>query len=162
LTKTQQVLRVKESTKFSFIESLSIQVEDESMRDPAVLPYMKKFKNRQVKNDLLRECFNKLNEGVFDNRLPEDMKLTWSSRLTATGGFCKNNLRLNTSEIQVSTKVCDTPERMRDVLAHEMCHAAAFLLDQVLDGHGAYWRAWANKVSFYTQRPRILFETFIP
>lgn len=156
LTKTVQVTRVKESSKLSFIESLSIQVENESVRDPAVAPYLKKFKNKTVKNDLLQECFKRFNEAAFDNRLPKDMKLSWSSRLTATGGFCKNNLRLNTSEIQISTKVCDTAERMRDVLAHEMCHAAAFLLDQVLDGHGSYWRAWANKVNFaFRKIPKI-------
>jgi len=37
-------------------------------------------------------------------------------------------------------------ERMRDVLAHEMCHAASFLLNGVLDGHGPIWKSWATGV----------------
>ena len=47
-------------------------------------------------------------------------------------------------------------ERMRDVLAHEMCHAATFLLDGVLDGHGPLWKAWACKVNFsFKKIPKI-------
>lgn len=110
LVKTQQIIK-KKPMKLSFIESLSTILDDEELRDPAVLPYMKKYKNKAVKNDLLRECYNKLNEGAFENRLPKDMKLVWSSRLTATGGFCKNNLKTQTSEIQLSAKVCDSPGR---------------------------------------------------
>ncbi len=109
LVKTQQVVRGKQLNRLTFIESLSVIVEHEHLRDPAVNEYMKKFRNNNAKNDLLRECFNQFNAAAFDNKLPKDMKLSWSKRLTATGGFCKNNLVHNTSEIQISSKVCDTP-----------------------------------------------------
>ncbi len=98
--------------KLSFVESLSTVLENEELRDPAVLEYMKKYKNKTIKNNLLRECYNKLNEGAFENKLPKDLKLTWSSRLTATGGYCKNNIKTQTSEIQLSTKVCDSPGKL--------------------------------------------------
>lgn len=72
---------------------------------------MKKYKNKNVKNELLRECYNKLNEGAFESKLPKDMTLIWSSRLTATGGYCKNftKAEVHYSEIHMSAKVCDTP-----------------------------------------------------
>jgi predicted SprT family Zn-dependent metalloprotease len=45
---------------------------------------------------------------------------------------------------------------MRDTLAHEMCHAAAFLIDGTLDGHGKIWRSWANQVNItFKKIPRI-------
>lgn len=107
---------MREQAKLSFIESLSNVVEHEHLRDPAVSVYRKKFKNKDIKNELLRESYNRFNERAFENRLPKDMKLTWSGRLTATGGFCKNNIVLKTSEIQISTKVCDTPGKFNYLL----------------------------------------------
>ena len=45
---------------------------------------------------------------------------------------------------------------MRDVLAHEMCHAASFLLSGVLDGHGSIWKSWATRVNFaFKKIPKI-------
>ena len=35
-----------------------------------------------------------------------------------------------------------------DVIAHEMCHAATFLLNGILDGHGSIWKNWAARVNF--------------
>jgi len=29
-----------------------------------------------------------------------------------------------------------------------MCHAAAFLINGLLDGHGSVWKSWANRVNF--------------
>ncbi len=113
LVKTQQVKKGLQKT-LTFIESLSEVIEHENLRDPAVKDYFKKFRSKNGKNELLRECFNRLNAAAFDNRLPQNMKLSWSSRLTATGGFCKNNLVAKTSEIQISSKVCDTPGILLD------------------------------------------------
>ena len=102
---------------------------------------------------------------AFSGQLPVDMPLSWNSRLSSTGGFCKNKTQVvalgadglkRTSEIHISSKVCNSAERMRDTLAHEMCHAAAFLIDHVLDGHGSIWRGWANRVNIAFKRiPRI-------
>lgn len=33
-------------------------------------------------------------------------------------------------------------ERLRDTLIHELCHAAAWLINGVHDGHGRYWKYW--------------------
>ena len=111
---------------------------------------MKKFRNKATKTELLQKCYNEINRVSFENQLPADLKLVWSGRLSSTGGYCKNMTKsqVRSSEIHISTKVCDSPERMRDTLAHEMCHAAAFLINGLLDGHGSVWKSWANRVNF--------------
>jgi SprT-like family. len=42
----------------------------------------------------------------------------------------------------VFLKVCDTADRLRDTLVHEMCHAAVWILNGVKNGHGHLWNAW--------------------
>lgn len=36
-------------------------------------------------------------------------------------------------------------DRLRDTLIHEVCHAATWLINGVRDGHGRFWRFYANK-----------------
>ncbi|GFS09181.1 acidic repeat-containing protein [Elysia marginata] len=38
-------------------------------------------------------------------------------------------------------------ERVRDTLAHELCHAAVRLINGVKESHGPVWRSWAQKVN---------------
>jgi predicted SprT family Zn-dependent metalloprotease len=166
---------------YTFIESLSTKLEDEQRRNPDVLPYMKKFKTKKVKDELLNKCFELINEQAFRNGLPKSIKLKWNGRLTSTAGLCMTKISLGerTGEIHISAKVCDTPgsimiqlkvsllfifnlfikktERMRDTLAHEMCHAAVFFINGIRDGgHGPQWKSWANSVNFtYEHLPRV-------
>ena len=50
--------------------------------------------------------------------------------------------------IDLATKVIDTPCRLHNVLAHEYCHLANFMISRVLDKpHGASFRGWADKVT---------------
>ncbi len=85
-------------------------MEDENERDLRALNYMKKFKFKKVKQDLLKVCYDELNKYAFNNQLPSDMILMWNSRLSSTGGFCKNktSLGVRSSEIHISAKVCDS------------------------------------------------------
>lgn len=35
-------------------------------------------------------------------------------------------------------------ERIRNTLAHEMCHLASWIIDNnINEGHGALWKAWS-------------------
>lgn len=34
---------------------------------------------------------------------------------------------------------------MRDVLIHELCHAASWIIDVCKKGHGPVWKKWTNK-----------------
>ena len=156
LVKTQVVKKPK-AQKLSFVESLSVVLEEEELREPSALDYIKKIKNKKIKKEL-QMTYDQINKEAFENKLPQDMKLTWNGRLSSTAGFCQNSnkMGIRTCEIHMSMKVCDSAERMRDTLAHEMCHAAAFLINGLLDGHGKIWRYWANRVNItYKKMPRI-------
>lgn len=54
------------------------------------------------------------------------MSIEWNVRMRGTAGL----------------QILDTPDRLRDTLIHEMCHAAAWLINNVSDGHGPYWTGW--------------------
>lgn len=146
--KSNVVKKVRQ-VELTFIESLSTNVDENHIRDPKAAKYLQKFNQKKIRDELLLECFAQFNKAAFDNKLPGDMLVKWNPRLTSTGGYCKNSITFEgrQCQIDISSKVCDSPERMRDTLAHEMCHAAAFLIDGVRDGHGQIWRGWANRVN---------------
>ncbi|XP_076676595.1 uncharacterized protein LOC143373319 isoform X2 [Andrena cerasifolii] len=107
---------------------------------------------KSSKEALCNYLFKLYNEKVFDKKLPEDLSIEWNIRMRGTAGFCYNKKSLKTlggvvksSRIVLATKVLDTPDRLRDTLIHEMCHAAAWLINSVSDGHGPFWTGWANK-----------------
>uniref|UniRef100_A0A158PCN7 SprT-like domain-containing protein n=1 Tax=Angiostrongylus cantonensis TaxID=6313 RepID=A0A158PCN7_ANGCA len=78
-------------------------------------------------------------------KLPELFTIKWNPRLLKTAGLCRNKGD-RTSWIELSPKVCSTPERIRDTLIHEMCHAAVWIVDGLVkEGHGPMWRKWASR-----------------
>lgn len=161
LIKTSQCMaKHREPLKktLSFVESLSTVVPNEERRDPSVKHYIQRFRLKKVKEELLKMLYDEFNAKVFEKQLPSDMKLTWNGRLSSTAGYCRNQTRLGvrTCEIHISGKICTTPERLRDTLAHEMCHAASFMINLVNDGHGKIWRGWANLFTLtYPDMPKI-------
>lgn len=48
--------------------------------------------------------------------------------------------------IFLSEQLMTSAERVRDVLLHELCHAAVYFIDKQiekeLDGHGKLWQYW--------------------
>ena len=76
------------------------------------------------------------------------MIITWNPRLTKTAGMCiQRRIKLTkkpdisyigqklseteevrASKIELSSKVLDSSDRLRDTLIHEMCHAAAWIV----------------------------------
>lgn len=100
--------------------------------------------------------YRDLNVVAFDCRLPADLAVTWNPRLRRSAGRCRF-LRAGvdrvqpTAEIELSPHVLTSDSRLRDTLAHEMCHAAQFLLDG--EGgvvprppHGRSFKAWARRL----------------
>ncbi|XP_076176048.1 uncharacterized protein LOC143151112 [Ptiloglossa arizonensis] len=133
----------------SFLASLSENVPIANVH-PNAKRYRVDYKNS--KENLCNHLYKLYNENVFDNKLPKDMLIEWSIRMRGSAGFCYNKKSLKTlggvvrsSRIVLATKVLDTPDRLRDTLIHEMCHAAAWLINDVSDGHGPFWTGWANK-----------------
>nr|XP_018907912.1 PREDICTED: uncharacterized protein LOC109037607 [Bemisia tabaci] len=138
-----------EHSKLSFLASLSATV-DEIQSHPDAVPYKKFYKTK--KEELARRLLVLYNREVFENQLPDDMLIQWNARMRSTSGYCWSKKVRRTGmemarvcRIVLSTKILDTPERLRDTLLHELCHAAAWIVNGATDGHGPLWKAWANK-----------------
>ncbi|XP_065188618.1 uncharacterized protein LOC135819353 [Sycon ciliatum] len=103
------------------------------------------FKRSRV--SLCQRYFQLFNHSVFSNKLPADMRITWNNRMRTTSGFCytkRSSAGEFTAWIELADKVCDSEERLRDTLLHEMCHAAVWLIDRIRGGHGPAFKAWAR------------------
>ncbi len=99
--------------------------------------------------DLAPEIFAELNQIVFDGSLPPTTSIVWNAKLQRTAGQCvfETHSGVRVARIELSKKVLDCEERLRKTLAHEMCHAAQWVLDGASKpAHGAaFWR-WAREV----------------
>jgi predicted SprT family Zn-dependent metalloprotease len=89
--------------------------------------------------------FAQVNERVFSCRLPSDMEISWNSRLRAVSGRAfagvdRNGYRY--SFIELSTKIVNSRERLFQVLAHEISHVAAWVLEGSLRPHHGpvFWK----------------------
>lgn len=144
----------------SFLASLAGSVPMEESHSDAK-KYKLDFKNK--KEELSKKLYKLYNENVFNNRLPGDMSIEWNIRMRGTAGYCYNRKTTRTiggitrsSRIVLSSKILDSADRLRDTLIHEMCHAASWLLNEVCDGHGPFWKAWASKaVKTFPELPPI-------
>ncbi|TRZ03433.1 hypothetical protein DNTS_000425 [Danionella cerebrum] len=104
---------------------------------------------KQSKEELTGKLYQLYNTSVFDGKLPADMSVTWNNKMRKTAGYCISGQERGTGKryarIELSVKVCDSADRLRDTLVHEMCHAATWLINNVRDGHGPFWRLYAQK-----------------
>ncbi|XP_063686927.1 germ cell nuclear acidic protein-like [Bolinopsis microptera] len=108
--------------------------------------------NRTYNRNLLtaaRELFQQFNEFVFNNELPSDLEIKVNKRLNTTAGRCvyMRKGEQYKSHIELSPKVVDCLERLKETLAHELCHAATFIIDKKMDNHGPLWKRWARRVN---------------
>ncbi|XP_036404427.1 acidic repeat-containing protein [Megalops cyprinoides] len=120
----------------------------QSLSDPGSV-YCRSFK--QKKEDLTSRLYQLYNSSVFDNKLPSNMSVTWNKKMRKTAGYCitgqERGGRNRYARIELSEKVCDSADRLRDTLVHEMCHAATWLINGVRDGHGSFWKLYARKAT---------------
>ena len=104
---------------------------------------------RRELRELTLPLYLEYNTKVFGDQLPMDLSVTWSAKLQRTAGQCllKGNGGFDRSaSIELSEKVLDSEERLRKTLAHEMCHAGAWLIDGMRKPpHGGAFRKWADK-----------------
>ena len=114
---------------------------------PGTPAYKREFNKKREQT--VSELFQLFNKTVFGNQLPDDLQITWNKRMTKTAGFCYYSKSLNARKcrIELSDKVIDSPERIRDTLIHELCHAATWLINGVQAGHGPQWKSWAKKAN---------------
>lgn len=130
----------------------------------------KRMTKVQLQN-LSQELYAKYNKKAFGSKLPADMPVMWSKRLLTTAGLtycrqkrqsipCKNSFvdltvaaaaptagSVRSAAIDLSIKVLDNAQRLQNTLLHEMCHAAAWLIDGVRKPpHGSHFKKWAHAV----------------
>merc|ERR1719319_314776 len=94
---------------------------------PEAKKYLTKFNNSKV--ELSKRLYQLYNTECFDSCLPNDFEISWNVRLTKTAGLCysrryrdRHGIEVRSSRIELSTKVIDSCDRLRDTLIHEMCH----------------------------------------
>ncbi|XP_046477088.1 serine-rich adhesin for platelets [Neodiprion pinetum] len=148
-SKFNDIISTQQQMTKSFLASLSATIPIQYCH-PEARAFRENYKNK--KEELCKYLFKLYNKEIFDGKLPDDMALEWNVRMRGTAGFCYNKKSIKSiggivrsSRIVLATKILDTPDRLRDTLVHEMCHAAAWLINQVSDGHGPYWKGWASK-----------------
>ncbi|XP_067120654.1 germ cell nuclear acidic protein-like isoform X5 [Centruroides vittatus] len=137
---------LKKEEKISFLESLSSKIPISDIHKDA-LPFRTNFK--KTKDDLIKVLYKKYNDAVFSNKLPDDLSITWNTRMTKTAGFCYYHqiARTRYAKIELSTKVLNSADRVRDTLIHELCHAACWIMYGYRDGHGTIWNYLAKKAN---------------
>jgi predicted SprT family Zn-dependent metalloprotease len=84
---------------------------------------------------------------VLGGRLKGRVEVVWSRRLLKTAGvtvMCRDAAGVRRARVELSVKVVDDLERLYGTLAHELCHAVAWVVDEVSrPPHGREFKAWA-------------------
>ncbi|XP_036127003.1 acidic repeat-containing protein [Molossus molossus] len=103
---------------------------------------------KRNKDELVQRLYTLINETIFGNKLPERLDIRWNKKMLRTAGLCSSGRHHYPKErytrIEISIKVCDSADRIRDTLVHEVCHAASWLLDGIRDSHGDAWKYYAR------------------
>ncbi|CAE6527569.1 unnamed protein product [Rhizoctonia solani] len=110
--------------------------------------------------------FEELNNSVFHGKLPKDCPIEWSKKLNTTAGRAhwkrvrdaNGNVTRHDTRIELSTKVVDCEERVRNTLSHEMCHLGAWVFDsEMKPPHGPAFKRWSDRIM--KARPDITIST---
>ena len=112
-------------------------------------PNTKSKKLLEERDAVTAKLYRRYNEAAFGGQLPLDLPIVWSKRLTSTAGLTKMSFQSGTGkkqgEIILSAKVVDDVLRLKTTLLHEMCHAAAWFIDNTRKPpHGASFWKWAS------------------
>jgi hypothetical protein len=96
----------------------------------------------------LRRLYRYLNRTRFDGRLPDDVPLRLSNRMTTRVGQLvpgvRNGVRFIVElALNVDLMLEGNGRERIDTLVHEMAHGAEWLFDGEI-GHGPGWRHWAR------------------
>ena len=122
----------------------------------------------KTREELSKSLFNQLDTRVFHGKLgAEGVEITWSKRLSSTAG--KTILRrgkgshadIYKADIELSSTILDREARLRSTLLHEMCHAAAWIVDKNDNPpHGPVFQKWARRAQAQTGVPVTTTHTY--
>lgn len=123
----------------------------------------------QSKHELADKFLLELDERITNNELSElsaatgGIRIEWTNKLHTTAG--RANWKRETikqkkdgetissryrhhASIELSTKVIDDENRLLNVIAHEFCHLANFMISGITTNpHGKEFKGWAAKVT---------------
>lgn len=141
------------------------QSQSPSKRSRAAINARKAFEER--KHQLCEDFFAELDCEITNGEIKKlaaatgGVKFIWSKTLNSTAGranwrreTCKERLLDGTTEvhsrhhasIELAEKVIDEEERLLNVVAHEFCHLANFMVSGIKDQpHGRQFKAWGAK-----------------
>lgn len=153
LTSSEKKEIAKKFSPLSFLRSLDASTNT-AVCDREALYYRNNYKSK--KQELAEKLFKLYNERVFNSKL-SNVPFKWNKKLLTTGGRCNNSRRggVRQSLIELSEKVLTSADRLRCTLIHEMCHAAAWILDGE-NGHGKTWKKYTSRAnSVFPELPKI-------
>jgi predicted SprT family Zn-dependent metalloprotease len=124
----------------------------------------------KAKHEIASKFLQELDNAITDGKLAElaastgGIKLQWSNKLNTTAGranWKRETIRTrvpNSGEttvvhkhhaaIELAEKVIDDEHRLLNVVAHEFCHLANFMISNITTNpHGREFKAWAAKCS---------------
>jgi len=140
---------------------------------PAPAPKMKPVSAReakkafeQKKHDMAAVFLRELDETITDGQLSQlaastgGIKLIWSNKLNTTAGRANWKREFSRStgpnaapskhhaSIELAEKVIDDEHRLLNVVAHEFCHLANFMISGITKNpHGKEFKVWASRTS---------------
>jgi predicted SprT family Zn-dependent metalloprotease len=107
---------------------------------------------RRDRESVTNKTFAIFNNSAFNGSLIA-VPLVWSAKLQTTAGVTRlkevkslqDLFATRSATIELSSKVLDSEARLRATLLHEMCHAAAWIVDGVCKpSHGKCFKKWAQ------------------
>ncbi|PVH75550.1 hypothetical protein DL98DRAFT_389527, partial [Cadophora sp. DSE1049] len=120
----------------------------------------------QRKHQLAVEFLREVDEIVADGKLAAKtawvggIQIIWIKRFRTTAGQAieetvtsdssddngtKSTMNRHRASIKLSEYVVDDEVRLRNVIAHEFCHLATFIINDGNGGHGMLFKSWAEK-----------------
>ncbi|KAK4160130.1 SprT-like family-domain-containing protein [Cladorrhinum sp. PSN259] len=86
------------------------------------------------------------------------IRLIWTNKLSTTAGRANwkrtksssssSSVTQHHASIELSTKIISDPHRLLNVIAHEFCHLANFMVSGITTNpHGKEFKSWASKVT---------------
>ncbi|TID14022.1 hmg box-containing protein [Venturia nashicola] len=138
-------------------------------KDKSAIQAKKDFESRkhQLAEDFLQELDSKVTKGQIAELAASSggVKIVWNKKLNSTAGranWRRESTRTTHTDgtisrkyrhianIELAEKVIDDEDRLINVLAHEFCHLANFMISDVKDNpHGKEFKEWAKKCSHH-------------
>ena len=108
---------------------------------------------RDSKDKLIQKYYAEFNKLIFFDRLQPNLKLKWGDMKRTIGVTIFKHIdgELKTTKIKLNSKIIRNIRRLRNTLAHEMCHAAVADIDKgdEPEDHGRLFWKWGKKFEEY-------------